>query len=492
MQQTELLTVADLAARLQCSRSFIYRRLNPSHPRHIPHIRLTPTDVRFDGRLIADLLSSVDDGNLIMGSAVLGGGKLTQSRHRDRKGSLIIRGRRRKFWLSQWPEGNKRRSQKLGWCDEMTKSQAERAHRQQMEKVNHQRETAGDSVTLKGFFREHYWHAETGQYRDELSTKKPSTRRDMKNAILRVLIPRWGKRSMDSIRTGEIQSFMAASIGQGPGKVSRKTALKWKNYLSSMFTAAIRLEAGVTRNPVRGVKLPAAGPEQMPACITVRQAAEILSQLQNPRHRMAWQLAIWTGSRSGELRGLRWSSVNWEQNSIVISESVWENHSTLPKSRKGYRKVILTPHQIDLLRRYKEQNYPNAGPNDWVLPGKKGRPIDMDRVMTHYIKPVAQKFGIGGVHWHALRHLNNTIMLDENVDIATRKDRLGHTTDRVNLIYSHAGDRAQLAASEAIEKRLEAEAAEVQKRLTVTQTVTQNNVLLQPIENTVRAHSSVG
>ena len=355
----------------------------------------------------------------------------------------------------------------------MTRSQAERAHRQHMEEVNCHRESAGDSVTLEGFFRQHYWDEETRQYQDELGTKKPSTRRDMKNVMVQVLIPRWGKRNMDSIKTGEIQSFMAASIGQGQDKVSRRTALKWKIYLSSMFTAAIRLEAGVTRNPVRGVKLPAAGPEPMPACISVQQAVEILSQLQEPRHRMAWELAIWAGSRCGELRGLRWSSVNWEQNAIVISESVWENHSTLPKSKKGYRKVILTPHQMELLRQYKEQNYPNAGLSDWVLPGKKGRPIDMNRVMSHFIRPVAQKLGIDGVHWHALRHLNNTIMLDENVDIATRKDRLGHTTDSVNLIYAHAGDRAQLAASEAIEKRLEAVEAEVRRRLSVTQTVTQ-------------------
>jgi integrase len=342
-----------------------------------------------------------------------------------------------------------------------------------MEKINRQRDTAGDSVTLGGFFCDHYWHEETGQYRDELSTKKPSTRRDMKNAILQVLIPRWGKRSMDSIRTGEVQSFISGSIGHGPGKVSRKTALKWKNYLSSMFTAAIRLEAGVTRNPVRGVKLPAAGPEQTPACFTLQQAVEILGRLQDPRHRIAWQLAMWTGSRCGELRGLRWSSVNWEQYSIVIRESVWESHSTLPKTKKGYRKIILTPHQIDALLKYKNQNYPNAGANDWVLPGAKGRPIDMNRVMTHHVRPIAEKLGIAGVHWHALRHLNNTIMLDENVDIATRKDRLGHSTDRVNLIYSHAGDRAQLAASEAIEKRFEAVQEEVQKRLSVTPTVTQ-------------------
>ena len=67
-------------------------------------------------------------------------------------------------------------------------------------------------------------------------------------------------------------------------------------------------------------------------------------------------------------------------------------------------------------------------------------------------------------------------MLDESVDIANRKDRLDHTTDRVNLIYSHAGVRAQLAASEAIKnkKKLEAVEDEGQKRLSVILTVTQN------------------
>ncbi len=93
--------------------------------------------------------------------------------------------------------------------------------------------------------------------------------------------------------------------------------------------------------------------------------------------------------------------------------------------------------------------------------------------MKHHVTPAAQKLGIEGTHWHALRHLNNTIMLDENVDIATRKDRLGHASDGVNLIYSHAGDKTQLAASQAIEKRLEAVQEEVKQRLTVTQTVTQ-------------------
>ena len=76
-------------------------------------------------------------------------------------------------------------------------------------------------------------------------------------------------------------------------------------------------------------------------------------------------------------------------------------------------------------------------------------------------------------------------MMNEGVDVATRMDRLGHVTDRVNLIYSHSGDEAQPAASEAIERRLQVARKGLEKNrqaasqapsplLTVTQTVTQN------------------
>jgi hypothetical protein len=50
------------------------------------------------------------------------------------------------------------------------------------------------------------------------------------------------------------------------GKISRRTALKCKTYLSSTFSAVIRLEAGITRNPVRAVKLTVEEPQRELEC----------------------------------------------------------------------------------------------------------------------------------------------------------------------------------------------------------------------------------
>ncbi|MGO8736444.1 MAG: site-specific integrase [Terriglobia bacterium] len=197
---------------------------------------------------------------------------------------------------------------------------------------------------------------------------------------------------------------------------------------------------------------------------TAEQVVAILHGLKDARHKMAWQLAIWLGDRSGELRGLRWESIVWEHNTILIRESVWEGNSSLPKTKKGYRKLVLIGEQMQILREYKAQNFPDAQPTDWVLPGKRCRPIDLGWLMSKYIKPLAHELGIPELHLSALRHLNNSIMLNEGVDMKTRMERLGHTHERVNIIYSHVGDQAQIAASEAVWQTLKTAESECHRQ----------------------------
>jgi hypothetical protein len=55
-------------------------------------------------------------------------------------------------------------------------------------------------------------------------------------------------------------------------------------------------------------------------------------------------------------------------------------------------------------------------------------------------------------------------MLNEGVDVKTRMDRLGHTQDRVNIIYSHAGDQVQKAATEAVWQTLKTAESEYRRQ----------------------------
>jgi integrase len=458
-----LLTVSQLATQWKCSEDFIYRRCNKNHPKCIPHVRLTPRAIRFDPKMIAGYLQSLSAGdNLGAGSAVRGG---CMTRNRDKKGTLLIRGKRRKLYLVQWSEGDRRPSHKLGWCDEMTKSQADRAKRQYMENINSHREVAGDSVTLEAFFREHYWNEEARQYGDELRTKRTSTRRDMRNAVRQVILPRFGNRRMESIKAGEIQAYLMSLIGPPEeGKVGRQTVQKYKVYLSSIYSAAIRLEAGVLRNPVRVVRLAAKEPPQAEFILDDLQTQQIADRLEDPRHRMMWNMNLWMGNRIGEARALRWRCIDWETGLVTVTESLFEGKSSTPKTKAGERAVVLNEKQLSELRAYRQNHFPNAHPNAWLFPGKRNRPMDAGWLMAKAIKPVAKTLGFPAIHWHALRHWNNSAMLKSGIDPTVRMKRVGHATVRTNQIYSHPDLALQKAASDAIWQRLELAKQELDKR----------------------------
>ena len=369
------------------------------------------------------------------------------TRRRDRQGSLRIKDG---GWYVQWTEGSHRPSHSLGRVKDLTKSQAQKLKREWMKKLNDRREIAGNSQSLAGFWREYFYDEEKKEAKHELKDKRPSTVRDMRWVMRNIWIPRFGPRLLEGLGTAEIQKHLDSL------NLNRKTAAKYRAYLSSVLSSAIRFGHGLTYNPARFVKLSVEGPEKPYVLPTAEQVVAILEGLEDPRHKMAWQLAVWLGSRVGELRALRWGSIMWDQNTILIRESLWEGKSNLPKTKKGYRKVVLTTEQMQILREYKDENFPDAQPSDWVLPGRRSRPISLTRLMAKEIKPLALGLGIPELHWHALRHLNNSLMLNEGVDMKTRMDRLGHTHDRVNLIYSHAGDQAQLAASEVVWQKLKA------------------------------------
>jgi len=103
--------------------------------------------------------------------------------------------------------------------------------RQWMEKINQRRELAGDSTTLDGFWQMHYWNKEQQQSGDELVTMRPSTQRDMKCAMHKIWLPRFGPRKHGFDQTSELQKSLASLIGpKEEGKIGRQTALKFKSY----------------------------------------------------------------------------------------------------------------------------------------------------------------------------------------------------------------------------------------------------------------------
>ena len=215
------------------------------------------------------------------------------------------------------------------------------------------------------------------------------------------------------------------------------------------------------------------------------QTQQIADSLEDPRHKMMWNMNLWMGNRIGETRALRWKCIDWVTGRVVVTESLFEGKSNKPKTKAGERVVVLNEARLAGLREYQEKNYSDAGPEGWVFPGKRNRPLDAGWFMTELIKPIAERLGFPEIHWHALRHWNNSTMLNSGIDPTVRMQRVGHSSVKTNLIYSHADLALQKAASDAIWQRLQAAKQELETMkagsqqaplspLSVTLTVTPN------------------
>ena len=113
-----------------------------------------------------------------------------------------------------------------------------------------------------------------------------------------------------------------------------------------MYSAAIRLEAGVTHNPVRFVRLTVEEPPKTEFVLDDLQTEQIADRLEDPRHKIMWNMNLWMGNRIGEARALRWKSIDWETGLVSVTESLFEGKVSKPKTKAGERGVELNEAQI--------------------------------------------------------------------------------------------------------------------------------------------------
>jgi len=185
-------------------------------------------------------------------------------------------------------------------------------------------------------------------------------------------------------------------------------------------------------------------------------------------------IAIFTGLRASELRGLRWVNIDLSRRELHVRERA-DEYSQLgrPKSGSGERTVPLPPIVVSALREWKLK-CPKSGLG-LVFPSPRGAGIvTRDYIARRGLVPaqiVAEvSFTIAGAHGkpiarakypglHSLRHFFASWCINRKVDGGLElpakvvQERLGHSTIAMTLdVYGHlfprADDSEELAAAE--------------------------------------------
>ena len=167
-----------------------------------------------------------------------------------------------------------------------------------------------------------------------------------------------------------------------------------------------------------------------------------------------------TGLRIGELRGLRWKDINFEERTMYIQRTM--NHGSYnvgkPKSKAGNRIVPLTQEAINILNNQREKNklikvIPMEF-TEYVFLSKVGHPLPDSSYYTVLIN-LCNKYNIKMFSMHSLRHTFATRCIESGMKPKTLQSILGHSNINMTMnLYVHSTEENKINEIKQIEEAL--------------------------------------
>lgn len=134
--------------------------------------------------------------------------------------------------------------------------------------------------------------------------------------------------------------------------------------------------------------------------------------------------------RQGELKGLQWGSIDWQNQSIVVRHS-WNDDTKQLGSTKSNRERHIPMHAgvyAALFARKKATGH--------VFTKERGQPLD-DDYLQRRLRALCKEVGMRKIGWHTLRHTFASHLAMRGVPLNTVQALLGHSTIQMTMRYAH-------------------------------------------------------
>ena len=381
-------------------------------------------------------------------------------RARHQKGSLqrVKRKSGQDVWIFRWyeiqPDGSKTyRKAVLGAVEEYkTETEAQTAADALRLTINEQtprQQLRAITIdTLVQHYRQHempdifYKGAQIPQEIAEDENRKTHSTQDTYEGYLnKWILPRWKSYRLGDVKAVHVEQWLK-SLPLAPGSKA-----KIRNIMSALYSHAQRWE-WTDRNPITHVRQ-SAKRRRTPAVLTIEQIKSVLTHLKEPC-RTAVLLDASSGLRVGELLGLRWEDIDFENLEINLTRAVVKQKITRCKNEASRKPIPLDSELAEVLLSWRRQSpYPRN--HDWVFasPHRKGKqPYWPGSLFQMHLKPALDAAQItGDVGWHTLRHTFGTLMKANGEDIKTIQELLRHANFKVTAdTYTQAVTPTKRAA----------------------------------------------
>lgn len=286
------------------------------------------------------------------------------------------------------------------------------------------------------------------------------------------IYPVIGHIRMDKITPRQIQTFVNSLSKEGANErtgkpLAPKTIRHNLSLISDVFGYAVKMGV-VSENPCSKVTIPK-GEVKEKQIYTPAEVERFLTLLNNEplKYRTFFYLMIYSGFRRGEMLGLEWKDVDFENNIISVRRT--SNYTAkkgvytdTTKTKRSQRTLKFPQFIMDMLKEYKDEQDAEALrlSDRWVETDRlyvkwDGRPMQ-NGTPYFWLGEFCEKHGLPFYGLHSFRHLFCSLLVNQGVDIVTVSGALGHScVSTTSNIYCHMLQEAQAKVSDAVANALD-------------------------------------
>ena len=287
-------------------------------------------------------------------------------------------------------------------------------------------------------------------------TIKENTIKGYRSQIDHQIKPFIGHKQLASLTTADIQKFYNKIKKEGRvhphpihGHVlSDSMVRKIHMMLHEAMEVAVR-ERYIVRNPTDNTTIPKKTTTEKQV-LDDSQLNRFLEAIQcEPYWHDFFYVEVMTGLRRGEICGIKWSDIDFNEGTLCIKRSVSTKEGGgvsigETKTDAGVRTIIMPPSVATLLWKKRSDAI-----NEWVFPHYTN-PSDPLHPSSAYkkLKTLLKRLELPLLRFHDLRHTFATQATDGGVDPKTLAGILGHTDASFTLdTYTHVTSDMQRGAS---------------------------------------------
>ena len=226
-------------------------------------------------------------------------------------------------------------------------------------------------------------------------------------------------------------------------------------------------------NPLDAVIIPRVEKKQI-RTLEDRDMVSFLNAIKGDPYELVLFVTAFTGLRQGEVLGLTWDCVDFENNTLLINKQhnrVKGDKEFRFSSLKNDKIRVLTAASdvMDALRKQKsvQERWKTEAcglwdnPNELVFTTELGRYINNKTLYMNF-KRVMKTVGLDSLRFHDLRHTYAVNSLRAGDDIKTVQENLGHATAAFTLsTYAHASPGMKKESANRMEQYIKSLSAQI-------------------------------